>query len=192
MGKEQNKRVAQTKQAIRRAFSTLVMKKTIDEITVKDIAEEAGVSRKTFYAYHDGIWSVFGEAWRDFLEDIKEICKGLPVDGDAGVLAAIIQQICRTLEDRYEFYRALLQTKNDGFLLGKAIPILKDEFRDLYVNGMGMCENDYDFVMDYTLAGMMRVYQEWVRKEERGDAEELAERLSAIVFTGVNGFRKGR
>jgi AcrR family transcriptional regulator len=190
MGRGQDKRAQNTRKAIRSAFSTLVMKKSIDEITVKDIAEEAGISRKTFYVYHDGIWSVLGEAWRDFVGKLGEIVKALPVEGDAGVLTAIIERISQTLDEQYDFYHALLQTKNDSFLLGKAIPILKEEFRSRYVNELGMDETDYDFVMDFTLAGLMRVYQEWVRKEKRGTVEDLSNRINAVVFSGVNGFFK--
>lgn len=190
MGRGQDKRAQNTRKAIRGAFSTLVMKKSIDEITVKDISEEAGISRKTFYVYHDGIWSLLGEAWRDFLGKLGELVKDLPVESDARVIAAIIERISQTLDEQYDFYHALLQTKNDSFLLGKAIPILKEEFRSRYVNELGMDETDYDFVMDFTLAGLMRVYQEWVKKEKRGTVEELSNRINAIVFSGVNGFFK--
>jgi hypothetical protein len=67
---------------------------------------------------------------------------------------------------------------------------LKEEFRSRYVNELGMDETDYDFVMDFTLAGLMRVYQEWVRKEKRGTVEDLSNRINAVVFSGVNGFFK--
>ena len=40
-----------TKNAIRETFIELLKKKFIDKITVKDIVEECGINRNTFYYY---------------------------------------------------------------------------------------------------------------------------------------------
>ena len=42
-------RVVRTRAAIDRAFEELVCEVGLDKVTVKDLAERAGINRKTFY-----------------------------------------------------------------------------------------------------------------------------------------------
>ena len=47
--KRPDRRVVKTKKAIRNAFAKLLSEKELDKITMKDIAEEANINRKTLY-----------------------------------------------------------------------------------------------------------------------------------------------
>ncbi len=47
-----------TKNAIRETFIELLKKKSIDKITVKDIVEECGINRNTFYYYYADIYEL--------------------------------------------------------------------------------------------------------------------------------------
>jgi len=51
LGLTQNNRVKSTAEAIMNCFHKLVMEKDFKKLTVSEICEEAGVSRKTFYKY---------------------------------------------------------------------------------------------------------------------------------------------
>ncbi|KXL52642.1 bacterial regulatory protein, tetR family [Anaerotignum neopropionicum] len=51
-----------TKKAIHEVFLNLLFKKSFDKITVKDIVEECGINRNTFYYYYKDIY--------DLLEDV--------------------------------------------------------------------------------------------------------------------------
>lgn len=52
--KKTDRRVIKTKKAIHMAFVKLLSQKSVNEITVKDIADEADINRKTFYNYYSG------------------------------------------------------------------------------------------------------------------------------------------
>ena len=47
-----DRRIVKTRKAIRCAFAELLTQKTMQEITIKDIAETADINRKTFYAHY--------------------------------------------------------------------------------------------------------------------------------------------
>jgi len=48
-------RVIKTKRAIRQAFAELVSRMPLEDITVSDIAQQALINRKTFYAHYAGV-----------------------------------------------------------------------------------------------------------------------------------------
>ena len=47
-----DRRVRKTKKQLRMALTTLMMEKSVGEITVREIAELADVNRGTFYAHY--------------------------------------------------------------------------------------------------------------------------------------------
>ena len=61
-----DRRVQKTRASIMRAFETLLMKKSYDDITIQDIIAEANIGRSTFYAHFET---------KDSL--LEAICSGL-------------------------------------------------------------------------------------------------------------------
>jgi len=62
--------VERSKDAIKKAFVDLMKRRTYDEITVKDLAEEARINRKTFYAHYDTKQALFESMMREMFDDI--------------------------------------------------------------------------------------------------------------------------
>ena len=67
---KQDIRVERSKDAIKKAFVDLMKRRTYDEITVKDLAEEARINRKTFYAHYDTKQALFESMMREMFDDI--------------------------------------------------------------------------------------------------------------------------
>ena len=59
--KKPDRRVVRTKKAIRNAFARLISRRSLGEITVKELSEEADINRKTFYNYYSDIFQVMDE-----------------------------------------------------------------------------------------------------------------------------------
>ena len=61
-----------TKEAIVESFIKLLNQRPLDQITVKDIAEDCGVSRRTFYYYFQDIYQLPEEL---FLSETRKLLK---------------------------------------------------------------------------------------------------------------------
>ena len=53
-----DRRTRVTRLLIRRAFTELLRRKPIQSITVKELCEEAGINRGTFYAHYTDIYAL--------------------------------------------------------------------------------------------------------------------------------------
>ena len=51
--KTPDRRVVRTQSSIRKAYLELLEEKPLSKITVSELAERAGINRKTFYAYYE-------------------------------------------------------------------------------------------------------------------------------------------
>ena len=58
-----------TQKAIKESFVKLVDKKPIDRITIKDITDECGISRNTFYYHYSDLPALVEELLMDSAED---------------------------------------------------------------------------------------------------------------------------
>ena len=67
---KQDIRVERSKDAIKKAFVELMKRRTYEEITVKDLAEEAKINRKTFYAHYETKQMLFETMMREMFDDI--------------------------------------------------------------------------------------------------------------------------
>lgn len=67
---KQDIRVERSKDAIKKAFVELMKRRTYEEITVKDLAEEARINRKTFYAHYETKQMLFETMMREMFDDI--------------------------------------------------------------------------------------------------------------------------
>lgn len=61
-----------TKQAIMASFLRLVAKKSPDKITVRDIVDDCGVNRNTFYYYFQDIYAVMEDLCDDLISSLPE------------------------------------------------------------------------------------------------------------------------
>jgi AcrR family transcriptional regulator len=77
-----------TTRAIKEAFLELLFKKSIDQITIKDITSRCGVSRNTFYYHYEDITALLEEIMKG---EVDELIKKYPtVDSlDQGIEVAI-------------------------------------------------------------------------------------------------------
>lgn len=91
-------RIKRTRQMLQGALKTLLQKKSLDEILVQDIADEATVNRATFYDHYTDKYALFeamvGTDFHKLLND-RNVC----FDGSCeSGLSTIILAVCDYLE----------------------------------------------------------------------------------------------
>ena len=65
-----DKREIKTKRSIKNAFLKLRSKKSIEQITVKELAEEAEISKATFYLHYRDIYDLSDTLGTEVIENI--------------------------------------------------------------------------------------------------------------------------
>ena len=59
--KATDRRVLRTKKNIRQTFLQLLSEKSLTQLTVKELSEQADINRKTFYMYYSNIEEILSE-----------------------------------------------------------------------------------------------------------------------------------
>lgn len=185
-----DRRVMRSKKAIVTAFLELLSEKDYNDITVTDIALRADVNRKTFYNYYAGIHEVADEIEDDLLQRFREMFRN--VDVRSGVLSTgkIYEQLTALLcaEDG-EIYRKLFESKSETSVLFliKLFSLLRDTAKDVLLRQVDLPPYVLDTVLDYTLSGMLAVYQNWYHSDRSQPLDDVVKIVAQICVSGLNG-----
>lgn len=183
-----DRRVLKTKKAIRNAFAKLLSTKEVNQITVTDIADAADINRKTFYSYYSGAYAVMEEIENEILSSFATAIEDLDLTQALQDPYEVFIRLTAVISRDLEFYSHLMQTNSSNSLTMKLVTMLKQRFKATFGAHLNVDEKALDMLLDYTLAGMLKVYQEWFNSERTESIEEMSKKLSILTFAGTNGF----
>lgn len=87
-----NQRIRLTKRLLHESLLELLEKRPVDNISVKELCESAGINRSTFYAHYAVVRDVITEIECEITEKVKEICRR-----ESGDPKAALRKVCEFL-----------------------------------------------------------------------------------------------
>lgn len=148
-----------TEKALAASLKKLLEKKTLDKITVKDITDDCGVNRQTFYYHFHDVYDlvewIFTEEAKKFMNDCVE---------DSDWKESIEALMDRLLEDKAFIMNAFYSVNRrqlEKFMQNLAKPAIAD-IAEKFSQGKHIAEEDLEFVVDVFTFGLVGIITEWV------------------------------
>ena len=185
--KKIDRRVVKTKKAIHNAFAKLLTEKELNDITISDIAELADINRKTFYNYYAGIYEVVDEIEDGIVQTLRDALDGADIREALKNPYLFFNKLTTIINTDPEFYGHLLSMQGNVSLVTKISAAMKESLRDAVMSQFSAPRGTVDMILDYSLTGMLSVYQNWFNSERSLSIEELSRILSLLCFRGLVG-----
>ncbi len=183
-------RIIKTKKAIRSAFADLVSRKPIEEITVTDIASQAMINRKTFYAHYTGVHEVVSEIEDEIVESVRGLLAQKSFEEILGCPHDLFDDVMQIVNSDLDAYGRLLTVSGNSNLVQKIIQMLRREICDAYVEEAHIDRETLDMIVYFMLSGMLAVFTEWYNTGRKQPIGDLSVKLSHLCFDGVHGMMK--
>ena len=189
--KKLDRRQARTKRRIREALATLLEETPIDKITIKALAEQADIDRKTFYLHYGSIGDLLAEIQGDFLGEALQLLSSydlFSLDFDA---LGFFRQINRFIDENSEFYHRMVIADQYKFFYNELKGSLKEFLYQNYLHREDLSTLSpvkLSLYTEYVTAGVMAIYVDWL-KHPAFDLEEVAEAASELTFGGLRAVR---
>ena len=183
---KKDRRVVKTQRAIRNAFLKLMVQKDIDRITIKEIAEEADVDRKTIYNYYGGIHEIREELENELVSIFEKETKGLNYNLTDS--QASFEILANMLNNNLELYGQLMRLDYNSRLLVKVIDYLKMKIRQGISMQANYTDKQLDLVAEYVTWGMFAAYRYWFNSDRKQPLGEFSKDVSTIVLKGLPAF----
>ncbi len=148
-----------TKKALALSFLKLLNKMPLDKITVKDIVNDCGVNRNTFYYYYQDIYAL--------LEEIlsEETAKAAALISSASSWTdTFIADMGFTLQNKsaiYHIYNSMSRQQFDKYLFNIANTLMQKIVAD-EAEGTGATKEDIRVVGEFYACAMAGVVLMWV------------------------------
>lgn len=151
-----DRRVERTRRHIYLAFFELLKKKSMDEITITELANAADIDRRTFYTHYHTVVDVYDEfkqGLQDRLRDLLELSETNGIfDFDH-----FFDGLGPIMEDNREFYEKLSKDKASMFLRYDCKEVLEAALLDYYKNrfpGTDAEKATYISLLSYGVTGL--------------------------------------
>lgn len=169
-----------TKKAIIESFVKLLNERTLDKIKVKDIAEECGINRNTFYYHFEDIHALMEELLR--LETERVLLR----DTEEGSWEeAFIQAAEFALQNKravYHIYNSAGRDIVKRYLNAMAEDVMT-HFVERIAQGIAAGEEDKKLVVCLYRAALVGMIEDWLEAGMKYDVERIIRRVG-LLFEG--------
>lgn len=180
----------QTKEAIVGAFYALIQNKSFEKITVRDIVEECGINRKTFYYYFKDIYDLVEYAFR---AEMELYINNVP---EENTLEDSISGIFELVEkNKKAVYH--LNGSNDAELKKYIYGVLNDTIEKKYKNKadeVGVSERDFRLLCEVFVMAFSGMVTTWLKNgmnpEYKADIKRVCVMLGGSVDTMFDNIKK--
>ena len=178
---ENNRSVRNTKKRLYESLMKLVGKKPLNQVTVKEITEDADVNRSTFYFHYQDVSSMVVEMEDKFLQDFSVALTALEQKSHD-----FIAILVRCLENHRDLCKLLLGSNGDMAFVEKMKAIVAEKCSKIWKDAVPELTDVEASAMDtFLIGGVMSTLQTWILSERRVSAKEITDILNRLIFDGI-------
>lgn len=178
--KKENQRVMLTKRLLKDSLIAILKKENIHKVSIRELCENAGINRTTFYNHYGSQYDVLAEMENELLDHVqKNISKPIQKENEEGVKR--LAELLEYLEDNVEMSRLLINNNVDEDFPQKLLylPQIQSLVNQHFVGQYK--KEQIPFVSDFVIYGSYNLVKRWINSNERIPAEELSELLLNLI-----------
>ena len=183
-----NRRVQQTKTALREALIDLTGEKPLADITVTDLCARADINRSTFYLHYQGVHALLGEIEEQIIARIEEQLVQTPSLQTLNALVNFLKHVRQSPREIRLLY-TLVGEQGDPLFVRRLQKLTYDAFQRGWAHRMpAASESHKRLTFSFIVPGVISVLSAWVHGDMPDiPAEEVVALLESIIENGVNG-----
>jgi AcrR family transcriptional regulator len=171
---------ALTRKKLMDSFWDLYCQQKIEKISIKEITDNAGYYRSTFYEYFTDIYDILEQLETELIlyitENIHESLES-PYNED------IIQKIAILYEDKGEYLSVLLGNNGDPNFIQK----FKNALRPTLFKSFHLSENNEHtkLIFEFSISGILSSIKYWYDNKKTIPADEIVIMIRSILLNGT-------
>ncbi|MBD1380968.1 TetR/AcrR family transcriptional regulator [Metabacillus arenae] len=178
MSKE-DRRIAKSQEAIKKAVIELMSEKNFDDITIQDISDRANVSRGTIYLHYVDKFDLLDKLIEEHINKLQEICKSV---SEMNYKEANLPWF-EYLEENYLFFSTMLASK-------KGAPSFRSQFHGFLMEefkgevnikagiNYGLSE---DIILQFIVTSHVGIVEWWIKNEMPYPPRFMAEQVGILL-----------
>ncbi len=178
MNKKNNMRARETDERIIRAVYRAITEehRPLGRITVREICEETGINRSTFYAHYQDVYDVVEKTEKTMSE--KLTLSAIEAAGEVSSMEGIFERIFTFVGEHREFYHAYFSEMNRSGIIGVAWDMVSEQIGHLTYDQLGFrSQAELEYMGVYFIHGLSAMLRRWTETGCRETPQELVDFL---------------
>ena len=171
-----------TKLALEAALKKELLTKSLDKITINELAEDCGISRMAFYYHFKDIYDLVEWAC---IEDATRALQGKKTYAtwQEGIL-----QIFEVVQENKPFilnvYRSVSREQIENYLFSLTYGLIAGVVEEQAV-GMDVPKEEREFIAHFYKYSFVGVMLDWIRRGMKEEPRELAEKICVTMHGNI-------
>ncbi|MBQ9022103.1 MAG: TetR/AcrR family transcriptional regulator [Eggerthellaceae bacterium] len=162
-------RLRYTKDCLYQSFLAFLEEKPVSDITVIEICERAGVSRKTFYKYYSDQFALLRGMQEDLFEDYRERIADLPAD-----VFAVTPELIRFTDENRVLMKAVFANRGEGNFVDRALDDLYATYATAWQKANPkLSKQQVESLFYYVVSGLFGLVRHWLFDQSSKGADEV-------------------
>ena len=184
--KNKDRRVRKTKKSLKDGLAKLMLEKSMNDISVKELTEYVDLNRGTFYLHYKDIFDMVEQVENEMLQELKTVmnshstkeinCKPLPLLADAFIF----------LKENAPMCTVLLSTNGDIAFVKKLKDVVREKcFKDWMILFNVEKADKFEYVYSFILSGCLGLFESWLKDGLNEPPKEMAKLAEDIILHGI-------
>ena len=182
-----DRRIRKTKAQLRTGLAKLLQKKSIKEITVKELVELVDINRSTFYLHYSDIYNMLSSIEEELLEEIRQTILNHPVSPFNESSFPFIEDIFQILEENKDICCALLGHNGDIAFLHRIESLISDHSLSVLRVTFPETIEDLKYSYSFCLSGCIGLVETWLTSHTNQPPQYMAELTFRLIMNALHG-----
>lgn len=166
-----------TKQCLFNSFLRALETKPVSAITVSEISDDAGISRKTFYKYYSDQFALLLAMQDDLFIGFQEQLKTLPPN-----IFDMVPALIGFAEQHRVLLKAVFENRGEGNFIDRIVDYLYDAYHEEWEKqNPQLPKRDVKFLFYYVASGLVGIIRHWLFEEPDLPTEEVAQKADYLM-----------
>lgn len=187
-----DRRVKYTKMVLKESFITLLGKKDISQITIKEICEDADINRATFYAHYNDQYDLLRKIEDELLDNINAHLAEYDQNNNDVNVVIITERIFEYLKENARVYKLLLSEQGDFSFQKRLMMLVYDKIITEITDNNNITMEDAEYVYSFTITGIIGIVQKWFDDDMKKSPNFMAEMTIKLTLGVITLLKSGK
>ena len=183
MAEKVDRRVRKTKAQLRAGLARLMQKKSIKEITVKELVEEVDINRSTFYLHYTDIYQMLESIEGELMDEISHLIDDYALDpiNNKEISYPFIELIFTILDNNKDICIALLGKNGDMAFVNRIEGLIAETVFQRLSSRMPKDNRDIEYAYAFCLNGCVGMIKAWLSSDNQESTQHMAELTHKLI-----------
>lgn len=185
----ESRSILRTKTTLKKGLEELMQKKSIQQITVKELTDSVNLNRGTFYLHYRDIYDLLEDLENEIFASFQEMATQHTPEEMNGKPFPLLKDIFQFIGEHAVFCRTLLGQNVEHTFIEKLKELIREKcFHDWGIIFQELNPQSYGMLCSYILSGCIGLIEYWLFSDMQQSPDEMAKFAESAILRGEQNF----